>query len=434
LIRCTSGCFFGVNDRVEDHLPGKLKAAYSSALSLQQFFQEAYPEGRWKLHPNSRGQQVSRSQFLAVIHQWVPSVEPESAGILYFAGHGVQCKEDSVLCLTDFDADLPYDTGVPVFRIADIIKKYGHRDARFVLILDACREGEETRDLASIPENIVVVYGCQAGRRSIELTHSSVLIKSLLRVATASEKFLYHNRQYICLARLLQALSTELLHAPESCLQEVDVNGVHLEDIYLPSVPSSGSGTVPDGWLLPKCYLLRSEPSSALFNEISCAVGKGLIEWLGYDNVQLDGILRYGNLDFGSNGERISLRLPALRHYEKDPSFLDHMLTRCQDIFYLLNFQWYGKVSDTKFRISPLFKDCIYTTLNNNQSLVIWNAGPLKGQALITHAQYPLETVTSLDISCQTREGTPMPIEYLMPSLNSIYSFFARIQARRHND
>lgn len=164
---CRTGLFVGVSEYrdlpPDKHLPG----AASDALSMAESLRRADPDGVWRTVYDSPFQRPYRAEILDALWRMVHNVLGRDSGFFYFAGHALQTEGQLVMAPVDFRPAIPYDSGIPLSRIFQIFHSVIDRDARFLAMLDCCREGDHPRVAGDIPENVTVLYACPPGRQAL---------------------------------------------------------------------------------------------------------------------------------------------------------------------------------------------------------------------------------------------------------------------------
>ena len=223
MIPCVSGLFIGI-DRYDHFDEGsELLSSSACALKLKNYFKVALTNGHWIPVIENSEKCTNRSDIFKAINEWVPSVNGNTSGLIYFAGHGLICDEGMILCSSDYKQSIPFDSGVPIYRILKIIKKRTKKNALFMIIVDSCRAQHLIEIEEDIPANVCIIYSCRRGEYSVENGDNSAFFKSFMQGIQESQVIFHKNQEWCRLSELINHLKRKLDSIPKPNVQNADI-------------------------------------------------------------------------------------------------------------------------------------------------------------------------------------------------------------------
>lgn len=429
MFSCSAGLFIGVN--VYDNLPESLalRTAETDAAKMCSYFQAAQSTGRWKLFAESSDRLPNRADVLEAIHIWRSTIESGEAGVLYYAGHGVTCNDGLVLAARDFRPSMPFDSGVPLRRILEILSSPLSRASHYVLLLDACRTGN-TEQLEHVPDNVSIIYSCPLGGEALERGPSGVFADLFLEaIAKCEVTIVDQARRMATLSSIVTAIERELVGATGAAFQRVDARV--RPDVLLPLPDNTTAPGEPSGGDFPSSYIRTGELRASARDALYQVILDRLREWHGHDLSDLKGLVTGNEFDEPVGHDEagiLSLRLPQRTEIRPSHAFLVYILDQCRSRFDALQMEWAGAVNTSCFRQVAVKLGLQYEVRDECQSLLVWPNGGLRGQAWI----WTSANAATVGIGCRTNDGIRVSLEMLMPSLQEVYDCLCEIRTTEH--
>jgi hypothetical protein len=424
VIPCVAGLFIGVDRYVNLRNQASLLAASASAARLHSYLKSSFLNGSWELLVESAERVPDRSEIIEAISNWVQAVKDHNAGLLYYAGHGKFTREGLILFPRDFRPSIPFDSGIPLQRIFEIIKIFGNHQAHYTVMVDACRVGRSSSNVIDIPSNVSVIYACQAGSVTAENSKSSLFIGFLLRALNDSETVPLGLLLTARLETVVTNLKRELAGSVERNYVNLEVSGA-IGSVLIPVSPLIEVGEF--GGSFPEC-LLKSRPITAETYELVLKHVAQCMTEMGIPPGQEDEYILPGDMAFdsSSNGTKkrsITVRLPPTSRFYPTSALLNLLLSRCHACFETLSLEWSGHIRKGKFYVIT-GRNKATLSLQTDGSIYVWEEQRCKGQAAISWAG---KKRTTVELSCFSSEGFRLGLEWLMPTLDEVFSFLVRI-------
>ena len=321
-----------------------LRHAAADATILLQYFQNAAPEGDWRdLSGGSESHGPTRREVLAKVHWLASQTSDGEAGLFYFSGHGVGGPKGLMLVPSDYQSDLPHDSGVPLQRVIEILKSAGSGKL-FLLILDCCRSGTELPLEDDVAPNVCILFASEVGESAQQGSRSGGLLTHSLLRCLASMAVNAGRRS--CSVR---DLARQLTRAgPSWWLLHHQLQGCWADEISLPTTPH---GPRPAARVEPaSCLLEYRAGTEQEWYELKDAIASELLQWHHLSPKSRSGMALLKELIIADEDEStLSVRLPdGGRHWR--PADLLESLLLVHAILPKIVFVWQDVVSIEFFR------------------------------------------------------------------------------------
>ena len=418
MIPCESGLFIGVNRYEFLEEENVLLSSSAGAIKLLNYFEAVDPSGNWQLLIENPTTVSNRNEILITITKWLQRINEKTAGLLYFGGHGIVADEGMILCPTDYSPFIPYDSGIPLNRLIQIIQKLGNRDAYYILIVDACRNTLSTSanpDL--VPPNVCILYSCQIGSEAQEVFGESIFISALFKAIEETPKTKYINKAAINFQRLISNILKQIEILPKPKKQSIDFFGSNAEKLLIPWLKNSFTYTKAKD-KIPDCYLLTKPINNVeLLSNHKTNLINSMKSWVGYD-LSPEGFLGEVAVITKNQFEPyLSLKLPAGSH--TSDGFLTHFLAMFPSLFYCLRMEWQNRFSHARIKMVIRQFNLDSIALTDKNYVLSWQNTKYKGIMLIN---YQKESNPIIEIFCRTIDDMPYDIGCILPELEKIYN------------
>lgn len=400
---CVAGMFVGIDDYSAPDR--QLMSARKSAVTLRDYFQLAHPEGRWRVFPEAN-EPTNRNEILAAVTEWVKSLGHGEAGVFYYSGHGlISDRGQMVLAARDFKDSIPFDSGIPLRRLYEIVLEHSHPDTWFLFLLDVCREGSCYRPEAT-PENVTVVYACEAGKTALERDDSTFFVDSLLDAVGAGFTVSLKDMQAVSLQSVLAEMRDQEHSVQGRTAQKIQAHGSM--DMLLP-VKDAGPT------ILPECVLmsrdLKEQALLVLEDEVKACLRSFMEENEDFVMWQEVGVL--------------NVRLPPTRRLSPG-SLVDYTVMRFPRKFDRLTMRWPGKLRHQELRAAGRFESD-YVEQDQGAALA-WSYTPQNGQTYKGEVEIrDWERATEIKIRCRVTSGPYIGLDCLGATLRDMCKLFCTL-------
>jgi hypothetical protein len=232
LINCASVMLIGV-DSYPLATGVRSLATTKSIVRLESAFNSFTDKMSLKTLPSAGNQSPNRADILEAVSIWTKSIEESQAGLLYFGCHARTTEDGLILMPSDFRESIPYDSGIPLSRLIELIARSRKAQTRFIVVLDCCRAGVNLEELAP-PAWISILYACSSGYQAYETGHCSIFVAAFLAAFVNATHYRQNGRAYVRISDVVRSMVAEAMKGivlPGS--QSVLVGNV--DDLILPA-------------------------------------------------------------------------------------------------------------------------------------------------------------------------------------------------------
>jgi hypothetical protein len=346
-----------------------------------------------------------------------------SAAVIYFGGHGCVIKDRLILCPSDFRADLPHDSGIPLQHLFQTLRD--RPDTRFIVLLDCCRrpccDHEEARLGDDVPPHVTVVYSCRPGDHSYEGQDGGVLARAFEKVIRSAHR----------LPSLPgECLFTDVLRSIRgvklgSFYPDFEARGGPTDEVSIP-VPkhefSISDRTQHDADSLghdadssPKLILTSSRIHDRQ-REHRFTLTLALVQkaW-GMSATEINRLRCVGIRD-----KRVRINLPSFGIYG-DPAAVVVRTARWCEILEQVEIVWGRKLSEASIRVWASQRTDNLQSMPEKKLLANWRENDRKGQVIFASGR----SETTATVQCVTDRGI-LPL-YMLKQLGPIIDTLRRL-------
>lgn len=425
LVNCSGGLFVGIEGYAGLAHSRRLPGATLDASKLFDFFSRAAPAAHWRCLVENVVQRPSRTAIFSAFDEMVRRVPPQQFGLFHFAGHAVATRTGLVLSAADFKASLPHETGLPLRRLFELVKEKSKPRAKFLFLLDCCRLGSSNAAQEDIPPNVCLVHGSPHGRPTFESRAGGIFTGAFFEALRSVGGMQGSTQARSCNALTVLNRTCEFLpHERYSNLEEPDFAGFRPEWLELPLVTEDYLDSSAGAY--PEAHLNGTESSEESLIRFHTSIEQQLRLWLDVPSTAPLGVSLI-RLD-----EELSLKVGLKpQGHLRATLLVERLLNGFPDCFESLALTWPSQMPLTLFDAlhNPQWGSDRIQSPDGDLCLRWPNrAGgeSTKGEAWISAT----DGVTSMEIRCVSREGSSLPLVYLLPSLPP---FFDRARRLRCN-
>ena len=416
-VLCTIGLFIGV-DRYS-YLPPNMElgGAGADASNLQRFFLSRL-NGTWSLFEEDGLHHANRGAILKVLRDFIDSVPSGEAGLVFFAGHGFETEQGLSLGCSDIQQRLEVETGI---LLQDVLNSFREcNEVHFLIALDCCRP-QRARRLASIPENVTVLWP-KFGGPTYENSHGGALATNLMQAIDSIGTEQSGGQKLAT----FDAIASVAIRSVSTQLQTGNSLGYHVtgsrsRDVYF-ELDWEAFQTSERKTSQLEAQLISNLPlhkRSSIFKQIRTDYLR-YFGWPNFDNPSSDKpILQL-------EGGRVAMNFPRESSNIDGVAFVKWMVRRFPNVFDELKIDVSFKVPFEKVRqMRHSLSDAIYLNESDSDtSKLLWR-GKTNLQGVITVSQSGPHTEFS--IRCYSPEGRALPLAHLRGGVCTSYSLIRSI-------
>lgn len=404
MIHCSKGLFIGV-DRFTALDPEQQLRASQSATKCAELFTTAQHQ-KFRALVETPAQGTNRLDILKALYAFARSIDAGEAGLIYVATHGFETSDGLIIAGTDFLPLLPIDTGIAVERIQQLLLEHADETARFLLLLDCCRQRLQASRQDVVFERTSVIYAAASGACSYESVGFTPLVACLTQ-GMARAKRLRHSAGVYCRAEdVISMATTTRANTPGGDLLSLDVRGDPLNSILFP---------VPEEILRPSAQMKATvrvtscEVTKTLRSSLTDRLNR-LFRQIGWNSKTL---IQIG--EQGVNGSTVSQIRCELgdSHVHAHEDALRLLLLQFPAIFYSMTYSWDCALPNKFLRSIAEIMHGNIRIINKATHFISWRDTSGDGNAMFqtdgsttkcsitcvsqdTNSQLPLENIASI--------------------------------------
>jgi hypothetical protein len=363
--------------------------------------------------------QVSRAEVMQALHEFVSGIASGEAALIFFACHGNVADQTLVLGCSDFRREIPFDSGIPLCRLFEILQKRSS-NSRIVLMLSCCRAGDapSTRDL--IPSSVCVLFSCSDGETALEAAHGSLFVSGLL---AACDELARHQEGGVpgCTASdLAEATMSELDRVATGTCSQLEFCGSGGGEIRVPLNVVAGSDRVADS--RSSCVMVTEVMPPAIMGPFRKQAMNAITRILGLSTgvVKDNGVGKC--VRALSHQRRCHVLLTGAVEHRRAWMVCEHLFDQFPSRFEEIVLEWDARLASETVR--SVLKDIHDMRLSADESRFQLSWPNNDGEKRVLGVLYfdsAAKGGTIARLNCQSREGLRLPIDYLLPSLERVF-------------
>jgi hypothetical protein len=416
---CASGTFIGIDAYSSQPSTKAIYSAGSDARRLEHYFHVAHSKGGWNALTTSDQAPVNRLDVIEAINRWIKGVQRHETGLLYFAGHGALTDQGLVLAASDFVDSLPVDSGIAISRILQLIERNGHRESRYVIMLDCCRQAISSFSPEAVRPNVAVLYACAAGEPAIEMDEGGAYASAVISWLT-SEKATQSvgSIEYCSLEGAAHKMREFIASRFGDAVQVPEQFGADPREILIPKSSVKRASFLYDKGAIPRVCLRTSKLDAQQRASVLNRMRLQSFQFCAMSLNNFDDALQICEV---TDDSRIEVWLDFVANLFDLSAFFDFVIYRNEELFCEAEIYWNHALADEA--LGRLASDLALNSVSEGEStrVLFWEA------ALRTHGRITLHQWntfgTRARVECRRvgNTGVIYPLISLMPQLSYVF-------------